>query len=127
MLQKERGFPALISDARLCDCVDTLLAMQHGDGGFASYETTRGSRLLEHLNPAEVFDDIMVEYSYVECTTAVPSAPSRFRTHFLRYWARDVDVAIRRAAWSVAARQRFDGWSYGSWAICFTYATFFAM
>jgi lanosterol synthase len=30
----------------------------------------RGSKLLEMLNPAEVFRDIMIEYTYPECTTA---------------------------------------------------------
>lgn len=50
-----RGIPQLISDRRLQDAVDILLAMQNADGGFASYELIRGPGWLEWLNPAEVF------------------------------------------------------------------------
>ncbi|EQB49570.1 hypothetical protein CGLO_11078 [Colletotrichum gloeosporioides Cg-14] len=71
LLQKGHGYPPLIDDYRPKDCVDTLLLMRNADGGFASYEKIRGSEWLELLNPAEVFDRIMVEYSYPECTTAV--------------------------------------------------------
>lgn len=31
--------------------------MRNPDGGFATYETTRGGRLLELLNPSEVFGE----------------------------------------------------------------------
>ena len=65
------GFSELISSARLEDCVESLLQMQNSDGGFGSYERTRSGIWLEYLNSAEVFDRIMVEYSYPECTTAV--------------------------------------------------------
>ena len=37
-----------------------LLNMRNGDGGFASYETTRGGVILELLNPSEVFGKINV-------------------------------------------------------------------
>ena len=36
--------------------------MQNSNGGYASYETKRGSRLMELLNPAEVFGE---PYCYV--------------------------------------------------------------
>jgi squalene cyclase len=32
-----------------------LLSMRNNDGGFATYETMRGGKLLEMLNPSEVF------------------------------------------------------------------------
>ena len=32
-----------------------LLSLRNDDGGFASYETTRGGAVLEMLNPSEVF------------------------------------------------------------------------
>jgi len=47
--------PKLVSDERLCDAVNVLISMQNDDGGYGSYERTRGSRLLELINPAEVF------------------------------------------------------------------------
>lgn len=109
------------------DCVDTLLVMQNGDGGFGSYEKTRGSRYLELLNPAEVFDRIMVEYSYPECTTAVLTSLCLFRKHFPDYRAGDLKACIGKALGYIKASQRPDGSWYGAWGICFTYATFFAV
>ncbi|RYO77040.1 hypothetical protein DL764_010251 [Monosporascus ibericus] len=127
MLQKEHGYPQLIDDSRLKDCVDTLLLMQNANGGFASYEKIRGSEYLELLNPAEVFDRIMVEYSYPECTTAVLTALSLFKRHFPDYRTRAIDGTIRKAVSFIGNSQREDGSWYGAWAICFTYATFFAV
>lgn len=37
--------------------------MQNKDAGFDSYKWARGGAWMELLNPAEVFDRIMVEYS----------------------------------------------------------------
>lgn len=34
-----------------------LLSMRNPDGGFATYETKRGGKLLELLNPSEVFGE----------------------------------------------------------------------
>ncbi|RKF53282.1 Lanosterol synthase [Golovinomyces cichoracearum] len=126
-LQNEHSYPKLIDDSRLKECVDTLLLMQNSDDGFASYEKIRGSEYLELLNPAEVFDRIMVEYSYTECTTAVLTALAKFREHYPDYRASDVKRAISRAYKFVASSQRDDGSWYGSWAICFTYAAMFAL
>lgn len=101
--------------------------MQNEDGGFGSYERTRASSWLEVLNPAEVFDRIMVEYSYPECTTAVLSALSLYRQYFPSYRKREISRAISQATTYIENSQREDGSWYGSWAICFTYGTFFAL
>jgi lanosterol synthase len=101
--------------------------MQNPDGGFGSYEKARAGSWMEALNPAEVFDRIMVEYSYPECTTAVLTSLSLFRTHFPSYRASHIQTVISRAMKYIEKAQRPDGSWYGSWAICFTYGTFFAL
>ena len=82
---------------------------------------------MEVLNPAEVFDRIMVEYSYPECTTAVLTSLSLFRRTFPQHRSTDIEQAIQRASAYIYASQRSDGSWYGSWAICFTYAMFFSL
>lgn len=82
---------------------------------------------MELLNPAEVFDRIMVEYSYPECTTAVLSALSLYRHYFPSYRTTEIARAILQAKTYIEGSQREDGSWYGSWAICFTYGTFFAL
>jgi lanosterol synthase len=104
-----------------------MLIMQNRDGGFGSYERARGSEHLEYLNPAEIFDRIMVEYSYTECTTAVLTTLSMFRTYYPDYRADDIRRTIRKASAFIRASQNPDGSWYGAWAICFNYATFFAL
>lgn len=101
--------------------------MQNADGGFASYELTRGSKHLELLNPAEVFGKIMVEYSYPECTTSVVTALSLFKKHQPDYRREDIERTTNAAIKYIHAAQREDGSWYGSWAICFTYAAMFAL
>jgi lanosterol synthase len=101
--------------------------MQNTDGGFASYEIRRGPTVLELLNPAEVFDSIMVEYSYPECSSAVLKSFVRFRHHIPSYRPSDVQTAIHRARDFVLNSQLADGSWYGSWAVCFTYAIWNAL
>ncbi|KAI9866981.1 MAG: hypothetical protein M1813_000379 [Trichoglossum hirsutum] len=128
LLQEEcSGFGRVISDDRLHDCVDSLLLMQNADGGFASYEISRGPSVLELLNPAEVFDRVMVEYSYPECSAAVLKSLCRFHQHFPWYRAADIQTAVSRARDFILLSQRPDGSWYGSWAVCFTYAIWFSI
>lgn len=127
MLQTLPGFPTLVSDERIHDAIDTLLTMQNASGGFASYEPTRGSEYMEHLNAAEVFGRIMVEYDYPECTTAVVTALSLFSSHYPHYRVENIAQAKSGALEYIRKAQRADGSWYGSWGICFTYAGMFAL
>ncbi|XP_047573751.1 lanosterol synthase isoform X2 [Lutra lutra] len=79
-----------VTRERLCDAVAVLLNMRNSDGGFATYETKRGGHLLELLNPSEVFGDIMIDYTYVECTSAVMQALKLFHERFPDHRAEEV-------------------------------------
>lgn len=80
--------------------------MQNEDGGFGSYEQARGGAWMELLNPAEVFDHIMVEYSYPECTTAVLTSLSLFRRKFPQHRPADIEWAVSRASTYIYASEK---------------------
>ncbi|KAK4239113.1 terpenoid cyclases/protein prenyltransferase alpha-alpha toroid [Achaetomium macrosporum] len=127
ILQKTPGFPTLIDDQRIFDAIDTLLTYQNPNGSCSSYEPPRAGPWMEMLNAAEVFGNIMVEYEYPECTTAVVTALSLFHKHWPDYRAKEIERFIERAvSWIKTAQRPHGGW-YGSWGICYTYATMFAL
>ncbi|KFY20196.1 hypothetical protein V491_03915, partial [Pseudogymnoascus sp. VKM F-3775] len=127
MLQRTPGYPTLLEDQRIFDAIDTLLTFQNTSGGCASYEPQRGSELLEYLNAAEVFGRIMVEYDYPECTTAVVTALSLFSKYWPDYRAKEIATQKAGMVKWIKTNQAADGSWYGSWGICFTYATMFAL
>uniref|UniRef100_A0A8D2Q541 Terpene cyclase/mutase family member n=1 Tax=Varanus komodoensis TaxID=61221 RepID=A0A8D2Q541_VARKO len=112
---------------RLFDAVDVLLNMQNADGGFSSYETMRGGWLLELLNPSEVFGDIMVDYTYVECTSAVMQALKHFHDRFPEHRSLEIRETLQNGLQYCRRVQRPDGSWEGSWGVCFTYGTWFAL
>ncbi|PNP57105.1 hypothetical protein THARTR1_02947 [Trichoderma harzianum] len=127
LLQKTEGYPQLVDDQRIFDSVDTLLLYQNDNGAVSSYEARRGAEWLELLNASEVFSKIMVEYDYPECTTACVQALSLFHKHWPDYRAQDVKLFIKRATNWIKTSQKYDGSWYGSWGVCFTYASMFAL
>ncbi|XP_037542212.1 lanosterol synthase-like isoform X1 [Nematolebias whitei] len=112
---------------RLYDPVNVLLSMRNKDGGFATYETKRGGRLLELLNPSEVFGDIMIDYTYVECTSAVIQALRHFQKSYPDHRAEEIRSTIREGLEYCRRVQRSDGSWEGSWGVCFTYGTWFGL
>lgn len=120
----------LITDNELNAAVDVLLSLQNIGrfefGSFATYERIKASTLLESLNPAEVFANIMVEYPYVECTDSVVLGLTYFRANS-DYKSKEVDLAIERAISYIKSVQEPQGSWYGCWGICYTYAAMFAL
>ncbi|XP_042551250.1 lanosterol synthase isoform X2 [Dipodomys spectabilis] len=112
---------------RLCDAVAVLLSMRNSDGGFATYETKRGGYLLELLNPSEVFGDIMIDYTYVECTSAVMQALKHFQEYYPEHRAVEIGDTLRQGLEFCRQKQRADGSWEGSWGVCFTYGTWFGL
>ncbi|KAG8432562.1 hypothetical protein GDO86_016991 [Hymenochirus boettgeri] len=128
LLQENCSFLSeLITHDRLQDAVDVLLSMRNPDGGFATYETKRGGRLLELLNPSEVFGDIMIDYTYVECTSAVMQALKHFQSQDQVYRAQEVSETLQKGLHYCRSVQRPNGSWEGSWGVCFTYGTWFGL
>lgn len=116
-----------ISEVRLQKAVNVLLTYQNEDGGWATYENNRGWGWYEQLNPSEVFGDIMIDYSYVECSMACLTALVEFREMFPHHRQQDIQESIDKGAAFLKSIQRSDGSWYGSWACCFTYGIFFGV
>jgi lanosterol synthase len=128
LLQKvAKGYPQALNDQRIYDAIDTLLLYQNDTGACSSYEKRRGGEYLEMLNAAEVFGRIMIEYDYPECTTACVKALSIFHKYWPDYRSDEIELFIERAVGWIRSAQLADGSWYGSWGICFTYATMFAL
>ncbi|KAG8661307.1 cycloartenol synthase [Manihot esculenta] len=112
---------------RLYDAVNVILSLQNGDGSFATYELTRSYRWLEFINPAETFGDIVIDYPYVECTSAATQALTSFRQTHPEHRREEVEHCIKKATEFLEKIQAEDGSWYGSWGVCFTYGTWFGI
>ncbi|SGZ58976.1 CIC11C00000000975 [Sungouiella intermedia] len=121
-----------IDEQNLRDAVDRILFIQNTGswekGSFSAYEAIRSSPLLESLSPAEVFNQIMVEYPYVECTDSSVLGLTYFMKYYPDYKPQVILDAIDSAIdYIEKAQDPFDGSWYGSWGICYTYAAMFAV
>ncbi|KAF2578016.1 hypothetical protein F2Q68_00003568 [Brassica cretica] len=116
-----------VDTKRLYDAVNVTISLQNADGGFATYELTRSYPLLELINPAETFGDIVIDYPYVECTSAAIQALAAFRKLYPGHRKKEVDECIEKAVKFIESIQESDGSWYGSWAVCFTYGTWFGV
>src|SRR5260370_3424603 len=115
---------------RLADAVQFILSLQNKDGGWATYELTRGPEWLELLNPSDVFARIMVDYSYVECTSACVQALASYagsQPKLTLRMRRAISKAIARGRRFLLRAQTPAGSCEGSWGVCFTYGTWFGV
>ena len=117
-----------IPESLLEDSVRLILSWQNDDGGWATYERQRAGAWMEQLNPSEVFGDIMVDCSYVECTSACVQALVLAKKHRnLRLPDAEIDRAIVRGVDFLRRVQVRDGSFEGKWGVCFTYGTWFGV
>lgn len=117
-----------INKERLFDAVNVSLSFQNLDGGWATYENTRGPRWLEWLNPSECFGEIMIDYSYVECSSASVQSLAAFAKEYPDHRTKDVQHAIANGVRFIKNIQnKADGSWYGSWGVCFTYGCWFGV
>jgi cycloartenol synthase len=128
-LQEAAWIPkrSVIANGRLEEAVEMILSYQNHDGGWATYERSRGPEWLELLNPSETFGDIMIDYSYVECSSSSITALAAFRQLHPGHRRADVDASVASGVKYVKAIQNHDGSWYGSWGVCFLYATWFGV
>lgn len=116
-----------INQDRLEKACNILLTYQNEDGGFATYENCRGWGWYELLNPSETFGEIMIDYSYVECSMASLTALSEFHRAYPKHRTLEVRHALDKGRRFLKSLQRKDGSWYGSWACCFCYASWFGI
>jgi len=104
--------------------VEFILSRQNADGGFGTYERRRGGRLLEMVNPSEMFGQCMTELSYIECTGSSLGALAHYLRHYPDLPGGRIAKAIRRAESFLRSGQLDDGSFPGFWGINYTYAAF---
>jgi lanosterol synthase len=104
--------------------VEFILSRQNADGGFGTYERRRAGRLLEAVNPSEMFGQCMTELSYIECTASALAALAHYRKRRPDFAGGRIDRAIAQSLALLRKRQLPDGAYSGFWGINRTYAIF---
>ncbi|XVF19110.1 hypothetical protein REPUB_Repub11eG0081700 [Reevesia pubescens] len=79
------------------------------------------------INPTETLGDIVIDYIYVECTSATIQALTSFRNSYPGHRQEKIDQCIKNATKFIESTQASDGSWYGSWGVCFTYGTWFGV
>lgn len=113
-----------LGEERLQQAVRFILSRQNADGGYGTYERRRAGRLLEIVNPSEMFGQCMTELSYIECTASSLAALAHYRRSYPDLPHGAIDRAIDRAIELLRRRQLPDGSYPGFWGINYTYAIF---
>ncbi|CAH8388869.1 unnamed protein product [Eruca vesicaria subsp. sativa] len=112
---------------QLYDSVNLLLSYQSKNGGIIAWEPARGYGWLELFNPTEFMADVVIEREYVECTSSVIQALVLFKKLYPDHRTREIDRTIEKGVQFIENTQEADGSWYGSWGVCYTNATWFAL
>ncbi|EYU25764.1 hypothetical protein ABFS82_10G074300 [Erythranthe guttata] len=116
-----------IETGRLYDAVNVILSLQSDSGGFPAWEPKRAYRWIEKLNPTELFEDALIERDYVECTSSAIQGLQIFKKFHPEHRRKEIETCIARAKQYIENIQESDGSWSGSWGICYTYGTWFAV
>ncbi|CAM8974310.1 unnamed protein product [Rhodiola kirilowii] len=111
----------------LFDSVNVLLSLQSKNGGVSAWEPAGAPQWLELMNPTEFFEDIVIEYEYVECTGATVQSLALFKKLYPGHKEKEIEKFIESAAQYIQDIQMPDGSWYGKWGVCFTYGAWFAL
>ncbi|OCK73356.1 putative Protostadienol synthase A [Lepidopterella palustris CBS 459.81] len=126
-IQRIKSVPKRISRDRLEQAVDQLLGVESSGGGFAAYEQVRGPDYLERFNITDMYESCMVECRYPECTGSVMMALTEFAAEYPDYRPEDIRKCMERSVLYLRRSQFPEGGWMGSWGVCFSYATGFAL
>ncbi|KMT17651.1 hypothetical protein BVRB_2g035990 [Beta vulgaris subsp. vulgaris] len=116
-----------IEAERLYDAVNFILSLQNETGGFTVWEPRRTFRWIEKFNPTELFEDVLLEREFVECTSSVVQALTLFKEHYPTHRRKEIEYCISKGLRYIEETQNPDGSWYGYWGICYTYGTWFAV
>ncbi|KAL2933173.1 Beta-amyrin synthase, partial [Bienertia sinuspersici] len=112
---------------QLFDSVNILLSLQSKKGGLSVWEPAGAQEWLEILNPTELFESIVIEYEYVECTASAIQALVLFKKLYPYHRTTEIENFIVNAVKFIEDTQYPNGGWYGNWGICFLYGTWFAL
>uniref|UniRef100_A0A6J0U5W2 Terpene cyclase/mutase family member n=1 Tax=Pogona vitticeps TaxID=103695 RepID=A0A6J0U5W2_9SAUR len=109
------------------DAVNAMLDMRNANGGFAPYEAMHGNYLLSLMNSGDMYSDYILDRACVECTSSVMQGLKYFQKRFPDHRADEISDTLNKGLQFCRNTQRGDGGWYGTWGLCFTYGTWFAL
>ncbi|KAI0429412.1 terpenoid cyclases/protein prenyltransferase alpha-alpha toroid [Xylaria sp. FL1042] len=107
--------------------VDSLIGLESGESSFGAYEKVRGWELLEHCNVTDTYENCMIKRRYAETTGSVLTALTEFKAEYPDYRQNDICRCINGgAAYLLQSQYQHGGW-IGTWGVCFSFATMWAL
>jgi lanosterol synthase/protostadienol synthase len=107
--------------------VDALIGLESGKSGFGAYEQVRGWEMLEFCNITDTYEDCMIERRYAETTGSVMMALAEFSVEQPEYRRDDIHCCIEGGAAHLMRIQYPHGGWIGTWGVCFTFASMWAL